>query len=76
MPGGVDRFQKFDDDLTEAVKGHDIRILDWGARASQVAENEYGYHPWLNPTDWVHLLPGQGFEQRHLLMTTGLDGCF
>jgi hypothetical protein len=75
-PGGVDEFEAFNAALANDIQGTDIRILDWSARVQAMPITSVGYHPWLNPTDWVHLIPGQGIDQRWQLMKTGLAGCF
>jgi hypothetical protein len=75
MPGLQDQFVAFDEALADATRGSRVRLLDWGSRVGAVPISGAGYHPWLNPTDWVHLLPGQAFEQRWALMKSGLDGC-
>jgi hypothetical protein len=75
-PGGEEAFIQFNRDLQDALAGTDVRYLDWGDRVGRMPVTPNGYHPWLNPIDWVHLLPGQGFEQRLALMETGLEGCF
>jgi len=76
LTGGSEEFARFNAELTAAVKDTNVKLLDWGARASAVPLNEFGYHPWINPDDGIHLLPGPSFEEMHELMVSGLEGCF
>lgn len=76
IPGGEEAFRELNATLERTLAGTDVRLLDWAHRAGSVPANEHGYHPWLNPADWVHLLPGAGFEQRAALLTSDLGRCF
>jgi peptidoglycan/LPS O-acetylase OafA/YrhL len=75
-PGATAAFAAFDQKLVTATDGTDVRVLDWAGRVAAMPQTGLGYHPWLNPKDWVHLIPGQGFDQRLQLMESGLAGCF
>ncbi len=76
IPGGQEAFEEFNATLERSLAGTDVHLLDWAYRAGAIEVNEQGYHPWLNPADWVHLLPGTGFDQRTALLTSDLGRCF
>jgi hypothetical protein len=70
-----ERLSAFNDELAAAAAERDLTLLDWNATVAAVALTDDGYHPYLDPSDWFHLVPGQGDEARLALVERGIRSC-
>jgi hypothetical protein len=64
--------------LNEALSapGHErLTLLDWDASVDATPVTADGYHPFLDPSDWLHLVPDQGDRARIALMKAGVETC-
>jgi hypothetical protein len=71
----VDRMRALNDELDARTGDDDLVMLDWDATVRATALTDDGYHPFLYPSDWLHLVPGQGDVARLGLIDLGLDEC-